>query len=267
MLKFIRKIVTHFILTVTVIIISKLNNQRGEGELLPYIGALKDLGSGRWVAGHCSSTGFRIMRENLDVTSSGYKKEKEHVDPKRSRNIALKAVTFEAFLVVGLFCLLTFFSKTSVWFVGFWVLSFELCSLPAVLLMTVLLYFRENDMTRKYHGLEHKVCTLIAGGYDLTLENISKASKCHIACGTNFASLAAFAPIVLFTAFLVSRVRFNFVPQSGPFHEVLFWSPLALLLLSGFLGQYFFTVKEPTEEQLEEGLEVASRAKELLIAS
>lgn len=75
---------------------------------------------------------------------------------------------------------------------------------------------------KQYHGCEHKVINLLERGWEPTLENLKKASRVHRRCGSTAESLPA-----------------QLLP---PYKSLL---------------QLLIATREPNEEQLREGLEVA----------
>lgn len=75
----------------------------------------------------------------------------------------------------------------------------------------------------QYHGAEHKVINAYEQGYDLSVDNVLKASRLHYRCGSSF---------ILFTV-IVSFVLYMFVPYEPLYVRVL--NRIALIpLVLGF---------------------------------
>lgn len=64
----------------------------------------------------------------------------------------------------------------------------------------VALISRLNDIKRvfMYHGAEHKCINCVERGFELTVANVKKQSKCHKRCGTSFMLVVMLVSFVLF---------------------------------------------------------------------
>ncbi len=77
----------------------------------------------------------------------------------------------------------------------------------------VLLISRMEDIRRvfMYHGAEHKCINCIERGYELTVANVKKQSKCHKRCGTSFMLIVMLVSFVLFMFIRVEAVWLRYV--------------------------------------------------------
>lgn len=95
-----------------------------------------------------------------------------------------------------------------------------------VILLSYLYVLSLTPMVKRlfqYHGAEHKVINAYEQGYDLSVDNVLKASRLHYRCGSSF---------ILFTV-IVSFVLYMFVPYEPLYVRVL--NRIALIpLVLGF---------------------------------
>ncbi len=77
----------------------------------------------------------------------------------------------------------------------------------------VLLISRMEDIRRvfMYHGAEHKCINCIERGYELTVANVKKQSKCHKRCGTSFMLIVMLVSFVLFMFIRVEAVWLRYI--------------------------------------------------------
>ena len=74
----------------------------------------------------------------------------------------------------------------------------------------------------QYHGAEHKCINCVERGYELTVENVSRASRIHKRCGTSF----------MFLVIIISVILFFFIRVDNPGYRVL----IRLLLIPVIAG-------------------------------
>jgi uncharacterized protein YqhQ len=79
----------------------------------------------------------------------------------------------------------------------------------AIFALYMFLISRMKDIQRvfAYHGAEHKCINCIENGWDLTVENVMKASRRHKRCGTSFLLIVVVISVIcfLFVGFLGLR--------------------------------------------------------------
>ena len=128
----------------------------------------------------------------------------------------------------------------------------------------------EIRRTFEYHGSEHKCINCIENGWDLTVENVMKASKEHKRCGTSFLVYVMVISIFLFmfinpptllTKFLSRIILIPVV--AGVSYEVLrlagqFDNKFMDIISRPGMWMQGLTTKEPDEKEVE----VAIRAVE-----
>jgi len=129
----------------------------------------------------------------------------------------------------------------------------------------------------QYHGAEHKSIFTYEKGLKLTVENAKKQSRFHPRCGTSF----------IFIVFMISILIYVFLPRNPDFtlnfinrllllpiiagisYEFLKWSarnqdnPLMKMLIAPGLAFQRLTTREPSDEQLEVGLNALQKALDL----
>ena len=153
--------------------------------------------------------------------------------------------------------------KTSVWF-NLIEGGIRIFIFVAYILLTSLL--KDIRRTYMYHGAEHKTISCYEYGWDLTVENVKKASRVHDRCGTTFMFLVMAISILVFslansfigvTGFLRVLLKIALLPfVAGISYEVL-----KLLAKSDFFLLYIFkwpgllmqliTTREPTDDMIE----------------
>lgn len=134
----------------------------------------------------------------------------------------------------------------------------------AYLLLTSLL--KDIRRTFMYHGAEHKTISCYENGWDLTIENVRKASRVHDRCGTTFMFLVMAVSIIVFsvansifgaTGVLRVLIKIALLPLvAGISYEIL--KGLAktdfflfyIFKIPGLLLQRI-TTKEPTDDMIE----------------
>ena len=73
--------------------------------------------------------------------------------------------------------------------------------------------FEEIKRTFEYHGSEHKCINCIENGWDLTVENVLKASKEHKRCGTSFLVFVMIISIFLFMFIRTDTIWLKFLSR------------------------------------------------------
>lgn len=128
---------------------------------------------------------------------------------------------------------------------------------------------KQKDIARvfQYHGAEHKSIACYEAGAPLTVDEVRKYSRLHPRCGTSFLFMVLVISVVVLSFFgwpsLLGRiiVRLLMFPViAGIGFEVnrligKYDNRLTLILrYPGLMIQKYFTVKEPSEEQMEVGI-------------
>ena len=134
----------------------------------------------------------------------------------------------------------------------------------AYLLLTSLL--KDIKRTYMYHGAEHKTISAYENGWELTVENVRKASRVHDRCGTTFMFL------VMAVSILVFSVANSLIGAEGIVRVLIKIALLPLVagisyeILKGLAKTDFFlfyifkipglllqriTTKEPTDDMIE----------------
>ena len=139
-----------------------------------------------------------------------------------------------------------------------------------VLYIKLISRMEEIRRTFEYHGSEHKCINCIENGWDLTVENVLKASKEHKRCGTSFLVYVMVISIFLFmfinphTLALKFLSRILLIPVvAGVSYEVLrlagkFDNKFVDLISRPGMWMQGLTTKEPDAKEVE----VAIRAVE-----
>ena len=121
----------------------------------------------------------------------------------------------------------------------------------------------EIKRTFEYHGSEHKCINCIENGWDLTVENVLKASKEHKRCGTSFLVYVMVISIFLFmfinpeTVYLKFLSRIVLIPVvAGISYEVLrfmgmFDNKFVDIISRPGMWMQGLTTREPDEKEVE----------------
>ena len=155
---------------------------------------------------------------------------------------------------------------------NFWVAFLEGIVRILIFVLYIKLISRMDEIRRtfEYHGSEHKCINCIENGWDLTVENVMKASKEHKRCGTSFLVYVMVISIFLFmfinpptllTKFLSRIILIPVV--AGVSYEVLrlagqFDNKFMDIISRPGMWMQGLTTKEPNEKEVE----VAIRAVE-----
>ena len=134
----------------------------------------------------------------------------------------------------------------------------------AYILLTSLL--KDVRRTYMYHGAEHKTISCYEYGWDLTVENVRKASRVHDRCGTTFMFLVMAVSILVFSL-ANSVIGVTGIPRVAlkiallPFVAGISYEILKLLAKSDFFLLYIFkwpglllqlvTTREPDDDMIE----------------
>ena len=155
---------------------------------------------------------------------------------------------------------------------NFWVTFVEGIVRILIFVIYIKLISRMDEIKRtfEYHGSEHKCINCIENGWDLTVENVMKASKEHKRCGTSFLVYVMVISIFLFmfinppTLFYKFLSRIILIPVvAGISYEVLriagqFDNKFMDIISRPGMWMQGLTTKEPDEKEVE----VAIRAVE-----
>lgn len=170
--------------------------------------------------------------------------------------------------------------------------SIALNIVEAILRIVILLLYmagigkmKEINRVFQYHGAEHKTIFCYEAGEPLTVENITKYSRFHPRCGTNFLFLIMFVSIIIFTftgwGGFWERLAFRIVlipVVSGITYEIIKWlgrsnTKLSKIIAAPGLKLQKLTTREPDGDQIEvavqallasEGIEVKKKISELI---
>ena len=121
----------------------------------------------------------------------------------------------------------------------------------------------EIKRTFEYHGSEHKCINCIENGWDLTVENVLKASKEHKRCGTSFLVYVMVISIFLFMFINPPTLLLKFVSRiilipvvAGVSYEILrfagkFDNEFVNLISRPGMWMQGLTTREPDEKEVE----------------
>ena len=148
---------------------------------------------------------------------------------------------------------------------NFWIAFLEGIVRIVIFVLYIKLISRMDEIRRtfEYHGSEHKCINCIENGWDLTVENVMKASKEHKRCGTSFLVYVMVISIFLFmfinpptllTKFLSRIILIPVV--AGVSYEVLrlagqFDNKLMDIISRPGMWMQGLTTKEPDEKEVE----------------
>ena len=147
----------------------------------------------------------------------------------------------------------------------FWVAFIEGISRIIIFILYVKLISRMEEIRRtfEYHGSEHKCINCIENGWDLTVENVMRASKEHKRCGTSFLVYIMVISIFLFMFINPPTLMLKFISRillipvvAGISYEVLrlmgrFDNELVNIISRPGMWMQGLTTKEPDEKEVE----------------
>lgn len=132
-----------------------------------------------------------------------------------------------------------------------------------ILYIKLISRMEEIRRTFEYHGSEHKCINCIENGWDLTVENVMKASKEHKRCGTSFLVYVMVISIFLFMFINPPTLLLKFVSRiilipvvAGISYEVLrlmgkFDNKLVDMISRPGMWMQGLTTREPDEKEVE----------------
>ncbi len=208
--------------------------------------------------------------KNTPPEKDAVKKEEEESPLEKILMAAVYVFSFA--LAIGLFMVLPYFiASRLVNLIGNTNLLslFEGIIRIAIFVIYILLISMMKDIRRlfQYHGAEHKCINCLENGYELTVENASKATRLHKRCGSSFILFVMMVSIVLFFFIRVRNpvarvgIRILLLPViSGISYELIRFAgssdnPLIALLSKPGLWLQGLTTKEPDEEMLAVAIE------------
>ena len=164
---------------------------------------------------------------------------------------------------------LPFFSANFIISEGFWFNALDgLFRIILFLGYLIAISFMKDVKTLfRYHGAEHKTIYCYEEKKPLTLENVKKYSRFHPRCGTSFIFIVLLLSIFTFSLIdgslwvkLISRilllpviagVGYELIKLSGKYSK----NPIVKTLIAPGLWLQRITTKEPTDKQLQVGIQ------------
>lgn len=140
----------------------------------------------------------------------------------------------------------------------------------SVLYTPNLFYMFRNRQIREWHACEQQTINLLESCDDINMENLKRASRIRRDCGTGMLCTRTFSFIYCILVYYLCYGCIRFFSIENSFFclsifviiSVTFWRlyyPLFILKLFSPLTQYFITTAKPSEDKLEQALEVAKK--------
>jgi hypothetical protein len=199
------------------------------------------------LAGDSSQTGFIIKQNQERISTPGFKPMKSN--ERYTELFSIANLLFVIILLCTIFAAILTDSGIGWSFLVFYALLF--------LLFGILIFFGKkasglsDKKNAQYHGLEHKVAKLLETGLPINLQNLKAMPRVHISCGSKG---------YLFTINVLLLLPLLFALNSWIIILVAMFFILPLSYCLFLAQQYIFFTKEPTENQYQEGLEIAFKA-------
>lgn len=218
------------------------------------------------ILGSTIGKGFMIFDWDVKIKSKDYGVENSK---QGEISISLVFALLCTLVVLNLIFFLVFFPGWDLGWIS--IAIFFFCDLFFCLNVAVLLLlFRFVDLEgTQWHACEHKTINLLRSDKKVSLENLKKAKRVHWDCGTGFSSLLFVVSLGVLLLLKNGLLTWLWQEQIAPWYILPFlWGLIGLSFGPSLLLQYFFTTAEPTEEQLQEALDVAKRfvgAKSLVL--
>ena len=155
---------------------------------------------------------------------------------------------------------------------NFWIAFLEGIVRIVIFVLYIKLISKMDEIRRtfEYHGSEHKCINCIENGWDLTVENVMKASKEHKRCGTSFLVYVMVISIFLFMFINPPTLLAKFLSRIILIPVVAGISYEVLMLAGQFDNKFMDIISRPgmwmqgltTKEPDEKEVEVAIKAVE-----
>lgn len=210
-------------------------------------------------AGMSSDSGFCVIKIGVKtVNSPNYSKWKEEdwASQLKRRNII-------CWIGIWIFlCLLwispTLYSGKGAPIIVTFIIIASLLSFFAAMYLSIMLFYTDiaGKNTPEYHACEHKVCHLLEREIQPTLDNLKKMPRVTLRCGSYDVGLFGMLPLTMGIAYLLSQFSFVTMYLSS---VLIFGIASVLGVTTPLLLQYLFATREPSQEKLEEALEVAKQ--------
>ena len=202
------------------------------------------------IYGQSSHTGFLLRittsHATIELTTNGYTEDlpRFHLWTRVLFSVVFYGGT-ATFLIAAINTHLFSFLITLIYVTAFAVLWYF-----AAAYIKAFCFFAIEHSTRRWHGCEHKLARLYAKNRPRTQENLVKARRTTIFCGSTEACVMILTPIFLAIAVLSP------VPLILYGLGILF---LPAVVVSSFAAQYFLTTLPPNDERYADTLELAAR--------
>lgn len=196
---------------------------------------------------------------------------KEPLSEKKEKALMTGTILLSVLLAVGLFMVTPYLIS-----LAFGKLISSVTALAVIEgVMRLVIFFvyiavisRLEDIQRvfMYHGAEHKCINCIEHGYELTVENVRKASRLHKRCGTSFLLIVMIVSVIFFVFIRIESpvwrlvIRLLLIPViAGVSYEFLKFagrSDNAVINTLSKPGLWLqkMTTKEPDDSMIEVGI-------------
>jgi len=191
------------------------------------------------------------------------------VEEKLTKKEVIGTITISFLFAIAFFVVLPFFAANFIHSEGIW---FDIID-GAIRVGLFLGYLAIISLTKdvkilfQYHGAEHKTIACYEAKKSLTVKNARNYSRFHPRCGTSFLFIVLILSIVLFalirgplwTKFVgrilllpvIAGIGYELIKLSGKYGK----NPIVKVLIAPGLWLQRITTKEPSDKQLEVGLE------------
>ncbi|MGN0169973.1 MAG: DUF1385 domain-containing protein [Lachnospiraceae bacterium] len=218
-------------------------------------------------------TSLVIGMKTLTYSASFFEDEegKEPLSEKKEKALMTGTILLSVLLAVGLFMVTPYLIS-----LAFGKLISSVTALAVIEgVMRLVIFFvyiavisRLEDIQRvfMYHGAEHKCINCIEHGYELTVENVRKASRLHKRCGTSFLLIVMIVSVIFFVFIRIQSplwrlvIRLLLIPViAGVSYEFLKFagrSDNAVINTLSKPGLWLqkMTTKEPDDSMIEVGI-------------
>jgi uncharacterized protein YqhQ len=200
------------------------------------------------------------------IWSSNQQLEKEE---KLTKKEVIGTIFFSLLFAVLIFVVLPFFTANWIHSEGIWfdVLDGAIRVGLFIGYLILISFMKDVKILFAYHGAEHKAIACYEAKKPLTVENAKKFSRFHPRCGTSFLFIVLLLSIITFTLIrgplwmkfvgrilllpVIAGVGYELIKLSGKFRK----NPVVKIIVSPGLWLQKVTTKEPSDKQLEVGLE------------
>ncbi len=190
-------------------------------------------------------------------------------EEKLTKKEIIWTITISFLFAIGIFVALPFFAANFIHSEGIWfdVLDGAIRVVLFLGYLSLISLSKDVKTLFQYHGAEHKTIACYEAKKPLTVKNVKKYSRFHPRCGTSFLFVVLILSIIMFALIqgplwmkflgrilllpVIAGIGYEIIKLSGRYRK----NPLVKIVVAPGLWLQRITTKEPSDKQLEVGIE------------